>query len=136
MFLYYTATTRRSDLQPPILKSGGIEHLLGLQDGRFTTSNTYGPDKYPTTSYEPVSFGTNTCLLTHEQVPINDAYPHEKMSKSHVFPYRLQEKKEIPVAETTRLPLTRHAKARYPPDTGMIRSPNTEAAHLSLLEEQ
>jgi len=39
----------------------------------------------------------------------------------HVFPDRLQ-KKAIPIAETTRLFLTRHAKTRYPPDTGMIHS--------------
>jgi len=51
------------------------------------------------------------------------------MSKPYVFPDRLQEK-AILVAETTRLPLTGQAKARYPPDTGMIRSPDTEAARL------
>jgi len=38
--------------------------------------------KYPATSHEPVShlfaLGTNTCLLTQEQVPINGAYPPEK----------------------------------------------------------
>jgi len=32
-----------SDRQPPIVKPGGIQHLFGLQDGRFTTKNTHGP---------------------------------------------------------------------------------------------
>jgi len=81
----YYKITRNSARQCPILKPGGIHHLLGLQDDRFTTRNSHGPEsiQQPLTNQFLTSLHWEPApvFCTQEQVPINDIYPPEKSEK-------------------------------------------------------
>jgi len=100
----------------------------GTRMGRQVSSNL-SRTSFPPLCIENQHLSSDTRTSSNKR-----GIPSWKMSKQHVFPNRLQEK-AIPVARTTSLSLTRHAKVRYPPSTSYrrISSPTTHTLETEAL---